>query len=212
MEENKRDLKMIIKETAERVKALIPDRVKELLQIKKFQGYLVLGAGAALLLIYLVFALIPKWSFFNKTLSDIKDLKEKISLVDGRIGRIDVLTNKLEKLTSEIESYSDGLPEQKELPQFLEELSLTAEESGVKILSITPAPPSKVDKSGEYYREAPIVITAESGYHELGDFISNLEESERFITIEDLLIRSDVKIPRKHKVTINLKTYVYIAS
>jgi len=211
MEENKRDLKMIIKEAVERVNALIPGQIKELMRIKKFQEYLVLGTAAALVLIYLVFALIPKWSFFNRTLREIKDLKAKIMMVDGRISKIDVLTDKLEELTSEIESYSDGLPEQKELPEFLEELSLTAEASRVKILSITPSPVEKGDERGEYYKEAPIVITAESGYHELGDFISKLEMSERFITIEDLLVRSDIKIPRKHKVTINLKTYVYIA-
>ncbi len=211
MEENKRDLRAAIASGWGSLEKFIPDRIKKLFTAKEYRGYLVLAIAGVILFVYLISAVIPKLVFFGKTSLEIKDLKAKIELVDSRIGRIDVLTKKLEKLTTEISGYSDGLPEQKELSKFIEELSLTAKASGVKILSITPAEPKDIGKSGEYYREVPIEITAESGYHELASFIGDMEESKRFVTIEDLLITSDVKNPRKHDITVKLKTYVYVA-
>jgi len=211
MEENKRDLKASVIRALGKIEEVIPARIKKLFTAKEYRGYLVIAAAGVLLFVYLVSAVIPKLVFFGKTSLEIKDLKARIELVDSRIGRIDVLTKKLEKLTTEISGYSDGLPEQKELPEFIEELSLTAKASGVKILSITPAEPKDSGKSGAYYKEVPIEITAETGYHELASFIGDLEGSERFVTIEDLLIKSDVKNPRTHDITIKLKTYVYVA-
>jgi len=195
-----------------KLKALIPPRVKELLENERVRPYLVLGTAAGILLMYLLFAVIPNWSFFVKTSREIEDLKTNIDLVDSRIQRIDVLAKNKKVLSEELESYSGGLPSRQEIPEFLEELSGTAKTSGVKILSITPARGKDADKDEQktevYYKDVPIVITAQSGYHELGHFISNLEESKRFITIEDLSIKSDLRTPREHSVTINLKTYV----
>lgn len=211
MEENKRDLKASVIRGLEKIEKFIPDRIKELFTAKEYRGYMILAIAGVILFVYLISAVIPKLIFLGKTSREIKELETNIELVDSRIGRIDVLTKKLEKLTTEINGYSVGLPEQKELPEFIEELSLTAKSSGVKILSITPEEPKDIEKAGEYYKEVPIGITAESGYHELASFINNLEGSERFVTIEDLFIKSDVKSPRKHDITIKLKTYVYVA-
>ncbi|MBL7072279.1 MAG: type 4a pilus biogenesis protein PilO [Candidatus Omnitrophica bacterium] len=211
MEENKRDFRASIADGLGKIEKFIPDRIKKLFTAKEYRGYMILAIAGIILFVYLISAVIPKLVFLGKTSIEIKDLKAKIELVDSRIGRIDVLTKKFEKLTTEINGYSVGLPEQKELPEFIEELSLTAKTSGVKILSITPKEPKDIEKAGEYYKEVPIEITAESGYHELASFIGNLEGSKRFVTIEDLLIKSDVKDPRKHDITIKLKTYVYVA-
>jgi len=56
----------------------------------------------------------------------------------------------------------------------------------------------------------PIMITAKSGYHQLGNFISNLENEKRIINIEDLQIKYDASSPRMHNVVIMMKTYVSI--
>ena len=104
------------------------------------------------------------------------------------------------------------LPDEKDIPDFLQDLAATAKSSDVQILSVTPHGFVKDGKSGkdEYYSEMPVVITAKSGYHQLGSFISSLEHGERFVTVEDLDIKYDSQNPRRSNVRMVLKTYVAV--
>ncbi|RKY42967.1 MAG: hypothetical protein DRP85_01175 [Candidatus Makaraimicrobium thalassicum] len=194
-------------------KAVIPDKVKELLGDEQVRMYLVLGVTLALVVLYSVFAIIPGFFDLSRASREVARLNKKIDFVVTHVKRLDEMTERLKALKMELEDYSRGLPEQKEIPEFLEGLSSIARTSSVKILSITPSALKTVaegKKSGGYYREMPIVITAKSGYHELGHFISNLETGERFITIENLRIQHDSRFPRRHSVRIVLKTYVSV--
>ena len=97
------------------------------------------------------------------------------------------------------------------MPRFLQGLAGIARKSNVKILSVTPhklTTKSKGKESGQYYGTMPVVITAKSGYHQMGQFINDLEEGGRFVTVEDVQIQYDNNFPRKHNVKMVLKTYV----
>jgi len=160
--------------------------------------------------LYALLVVIPGTRNFLKKKSEVAVLKEQIDSVTDRVNRIESMTEKLDSLNTELEGYSGGLPDQKEIPELLEGLASIAKVSGVKILSITPLDLKESDDRDAkgYYKEMPITITAESGYHQLGQFISNLEEGSRFISIEDLRIQSNEASPRRHDVNLTLKTYV----
>ncbi|MFH1394942.1 MAG: type 4a pilus biogenesis protein PilO [Candidatus Omnitrophota bacterium] len=194
------------------LKTITPDKIKELFAEEKFRTYFVAAFASILAVVYIFIAIIPKCSLLSKTSREIRDFQTNIDLVENRIRRLDALTKKLSDVSAELESYAKGLPAKKDLPAFLEELSLLAKSSGIKILSITPAviayTKESVPSEKGYYREVPIIITAESGYHQLGYFISSLERSKRFITITDLKIKGNERSPRKHDVRISLNTYV----
>ncbi|MFH1799009.1 MAG: type 4a pilus biogenesis protein PilO [Candidatus Omnitrophota bacterium] len=191
---------------------LTPEKIKEILKNPKVRKYIILGCILIFGFFYMVFMGLGKFSSLSKVLLRVKELKNNIELADNRGRRLDVMTKKLEELKAELEAYSQGIPDQKDLPEFLEELSSVAESSNVKILSITPSDlkPLVKESGSAYYREIPIVITAKSGYHELGYFISDLETSKRFITIAGLRMRYNPKTPRKHDVKMILKTYVSV--
>ena len=97
------------------------------------------------------------------------------------------------------------------LEKFLEELSQVAKASNVKILSITPMETKKTEEGDNpYYSVMLVKITAKSGYHQLGGFVSSLENGKRFIEIEDIIIKNDEGFPRRHDVEMVLKTYVSV--
>jgi len=183
-------------------------RIKEI--VKQNKMYVVLGVTVVVAGIYLFLFIFPAFSKFLTVHREVQNLKDEIELVNGRVKMINNMTEKLEALELELESYSKGLPGQKEIPEFLEELSSVAKVSGVKILSITPSElkEAKSVEAREYYGEMPVFITAESGYHQLGFFINNIESGERFILVEDLNIQHNAESPRKHDVMLTLKTYV----
>lgn len=195
------------------LKSINLDQIKDLLSDEKTRIQLAFGVTAALALLYLTFAVVPKFFSLAETAREIKQLNANIDLVNSRVKRLDEMTRNLKTLRAEVKGYAKGLPGKKEIPRFLEELSQMAKKSGVKILSITPEEietpePGKTQEGVEYYREMPILVTAKSGYHQLGHFINDLEEGERFVTIKDIRIQTDTKFPRKHNIKIILKTYV----
>ena len=187
------------------------EKIKTFLADEQNRSYVILGGAILIALIYILFLIGPKFGDLTRVSRTARDLKNKINLVNSRLERIDEMKAKLELLKKEQQGYATQLPEEKEVPRFLQGLADTARKSNVKIQSVTPheLTTKPADKgSGQYYGAMPVVITAKSGYHQLGYFVNNLEEGGRFITVEDVKIQYDNNFPRKHNVKMILKTYV----
>ena len=110
-----------------------------------------------------------------------------------------------------MERYEKTLPAEQEIPSLLETLSRMAKSSNIKISALTPV--SGSGKGGETthtYREIPILISAKSGYHELGQFLSAMENSDRFMKVVDIDIRANNTTPRKHDVELLICTYILL--
>lgn len=188
-------------------------KIKEYFEDEQKRSYAVFGVTLIAIVLYITFAIIPKVNEFTGDLRRVSDLNDKISLVNSRVKRLSQMNKRLTEMKKEHRSYAKLLPPQKDIPELLEKFASVAKKSNVTIESITPYEfVSTKSKKGDnrYYREMPILITAKSGYHQLGDFLSSLEQTNRFIAIEDLRIRYDSRTPRKHNVRMVLKTYVSV--
>lgn len=187
------------------------DKIKEFLSDEQKRSYAIIGAALFMLVIYIAFLIIPTFGSLARVSRTAGDLKKKIDLVNSRLEHIDEMRVKLETLKKEQSGYGTQLPDEKEIPRFLEGLADVAKESNVNIQSVTPheltAKPED-QGTGKYYGAMPVVITAKSGYHQLGHFINDLEEGGRFITVEDVKIQYDNNFPRKHNVQMVLRIYV----
>jgi type IV pilus assembly protein PilO len=187
------------------------EKLKELArdpQLKRyFQGIVVLAGG----LVYLVLLVIPTFIALAATVTSVKDLGVKIDTVEKEVSRAIVMKKHLDEVKADLEQKAKRLPVKKEITALLEGFASMAKMADVKILSITPFDLKKVEGAGEtanYYREMPIKITAKSGYHQLGRFISQIENEQRIMIIDNLEIFYDPAAPRLHNVVIMLKTYV----
>ncbi len=192
---------------------IVPSKLKVLLEDEVSRQKVIVGGALVFAVLYTLFAIVPAFSGFVRTRKEIGVTRDKIDLVNTRLNNIDKMKDNLTVLKKELKSYAKGLPDEKGVSKFLEDLSVIAKYSRVKILSITPYALKTVqtgEKGNVYYREMPIVITANSGYHQLGQFISNLESGERFVTIEEVRIQNNIKYPRMHTIRIVLKTYVSV--
>ncbi|HNX91150.1 MAG TPA: type 4a pilus biogenesis protein PilO [Candidatus Omnitrophota bacterium] len=189
------------------------EQIKVLWKDKLIRKYMLGGVVLFVALFYFLFILIPQFAALAKVSFDINEMTKKIKIVNDKANNIGALENKLKQTKEQYEKESKYFPAQKEITGLLEGFAAVATKSEVKILSITPYDLKPIDKSGgemKYYREMPIMITAKSGYHQLGNFISNLENEKRIINIEDLQIKYDASSPRMHNVVIMMKTYVSI--
>ena len=62
---------------------------------------------------------------------------------------------------------------------------------------------------GDFYSTLPILMEVKGGYHELANFISDLAQMPRIVTVEDLEITADEEGILTSSLV--LKTYSYLA-
>lgn len=179
----------------------------------KKQMMLLVGlASLVIVVLYVNFICIPQFMDFFATLQKGSALKTELSQTEDAVSKITTLRSDLDKYRNKVSDCEKMLPAQQEIPSLLEDLSAMAKSSNVKIVGITPMLP-KEDKTQKdrIYQEIPIVINAKSGYHELGRFIHNLENSDRFMKVADIEIKANRTTPKKHDVELLVLTYVLLA-
>lgn len=170
---------------------------------------LMVSLGVVVFILYISYIFLPQVAndinMIGKTIGIIGDLKEARSLIAQR----DELKKKAELYNEKIELYEKKLPAQQEIPSFLENLSKMARSANITIIGIMPVT-LKPQKEIRYqvYQEMPILISAKSGYHELGRFLNNLEDGGRFIKVVDINIKADTATPKKQDVELMVYTYV----
>ncbi len=186
-------------------------QIKGLFKDPEVRKYSIVGGTLLLCLLYFIFLIIPQFITVAKVSRQGGDLRANIETVENRSRRIDDMRKRLESLKEELGKHSKHLPAEKAMPKLLEGFASIAKQSNVRILSITPSRLRTAEGSEElrqYYYEMPVKITAKSGYHQLGRFISSLEKGKRIIVIDDLQIWYDKNTPRMHNVIVMVKTYV----
>ena len=189
------------------------EKLKMLWKDKLVRRYILGGIVLFLSLGYFLAIVIPQLAFVARTSIEANDLKRKIKIIEDKISNIGKMREKLDGLNKQFEREAKYFPAQKEITGLLEGFADVATRSEVKILSITPYELKMIDSpdpQSKFYREMPIMITGKSGYHQLGNFISNLQQEKRILNIEDLQIRYDSSSPRMHDVMIMIKTYISV--
>jgi type IV pilus assembly protein PilO len=160
-------------------------------------------------ILYVNFILIPQVSGVAGSLMKMSGAQARLNGAQADAARIQALRDSMASVSEKVELYEKMLPAEKEIPSLLENLSAMAKSSGVKIVGITPVSlqeESRVKK--QVYKEIPIQISAKSGFHELGAFLSNLEGADRFMKVSDIQIKSNSSSPKKHDVELMVLTYV----
>jgi Tfp pilus assembly protein PilO len=160
-------------------------------------------------ILYISYIFLPQVTndinIIGKTIGIMGELKEARSLIAQR----DDLKKKAELYNEKIELYEKKLPAQQEIPSFLENLSKMARSANITIIGIIPVTLKlQKERRSQVYQEMPILITAKSGYHELGRFLNNLEDGPRFIKVVDINIKADAVAPKKQDVELVVYTYV----
>ena len=187
---------------------LKPEELKQMLKDPEIRKYVIGGGIFLFCLVYFFLILVPQFVGFAKISMQVSEAKNKLYAVENRIKRTPEMGAKSAKMKEEIKKDTKQLSREKEIPALLEWLATLARDSGVKIVSVTPGQLGPSESGSKYYKEMPVNITAKSGYHELGTFVSSLESGNRVVVIDNVTIQYDGSTPRAHNVNMVIKTYV----
>jgi len=178
---------------------------------KKQTAILITLVAVAAFILYLNLMLIPQLSLLGDNFKKIARLDSDLRGAERDVSTIGNLERGISVYDEKIEQYVKMLPAEKEIPALLENLASMARDANVRIVAITPVTGKETEgEKGRIYLEMPIQISAKSGFHELGRFMSSLESSGRFMKVLDIEIRGNPSTPKRHDVDLLLTTYVLV--
>lgn len=176
---------------------------------------LMLGGILVFLFLVIYFRLLlgPAVGKMRLLRSQVVELEQRLKTTRSALARVAEIEKETARLRQFAEKSKSRLPNRSELPELLEHLSKTAEKSKVKIIEILPTKAETTQVNGTpaaegLYEELPIAFSARSGYHELGTFLNQLENSERIFTVKDIEIKSDTSDQKRHHVRLVVGTFV----
>jgi len=176
---------------------------------KKTQVFILIGLVSVLaVIIYFSFILMPQVDRVFEAVGQASKIGADLKEAQYNISNIPKFKASIAAYEEKIDRYEKMLPTEQEIPALLENLSGMAKNSNIKIVGIMPVI-TKEDKTKKaaIYQEKPILINAKSGYHELGKFLSSMENADRFMKVSDIQIKAGVQSSKRHDVELTVLTY-----
>ncbi len=140
-----------------------------------------------IILVLILFFRFPYTSNQNK----IKALEEKRNSLQIKVqeaeaakARLPELQARIARLEAEWEIAKEMLPQEKEIPKLIQQISNSGTKAGVSFLLFKPSGP--VPKQN--YSEIPVQIKVACGYHQLGKFLSNIGNLSRIVNVPSIRI------------------------
>lgn len=104
-----------------------------------------------------------------------------------------------------LEALKVRLPNEKEIPPLYRTLSEAALKAGLDVALFQPKEP----RTRDYYSEVPITISAEGGYHQVGEFFERVASLPRVVNVAELKLTGLSKGRRPLRADLTLATYMY---
>jgi len=153
----------------------------------------------------------PTIDSLGKTWPEVSNLAARLSLAKNNIAAIGQRKLQIEDLRGKLASFNKKFSSKQEISSLLKELSNLAKNSDLKIISIKPhsaVSSTQTDLSAGMYQKFPISINALCGYHQLGKFLTRLENADTFMRVADIRITANPQDSTEHMVFILVNTYV----
>lgn len=162
---------------------------------QKQTGFAQLSTGVKLLMLFLMLGVITAIYYFSLHMS----LAEEIDNAEQRYAQLqrDLVAARQRqeeylRLTQELAARAEidrqnkrVLPEDPEIPAFLQDLNRLAELSGLAFQLVEPRP----EEQAEMYTRIPVSLRLSGQYHQLAKFFFNVSKLDRAVNMENVHLR-----------------------
>ncbi|MFO8048548.1 MAG: type 4a pilus biogenesis protein PilO [Desulfosudaceae bacterium] len=140
---------------------------------------------AALVLLIAGFVLLS----FKPQLSEIKQVEQEIQTTEKQLqsakrkaAQLDSLKEEWTSKAAQFEEVMDALPDKKEIPSLLEDISAAGKNSGLDFQAFTP----KSEVAKDFYAEIPVAINVIGSYDRMQLFFEKVANMSRVVNIKDI--------------------------
>jgi type IV pilus assembly protein PilO len=146
----------------------------------------------ALLVVLVVLLLAGYWfAFFNAKQQELAGANERLGQLQNELAENRTLAAdlprfkaELERLRGELKEALRQLPNGKELPGLLTDITTLGKNAGLEFKALIPQ--AEVDKG--FYAEVPINIELIGGFHELATFFDELSRLDRIVNVTNFSV------------------------
>ena len=152
-------------------------------------------------------------NFLYPQIEEKKRLEQDYRAAIQELDKLTAIKNNIEKTRQEYAALQDNLqkvltqmPEQKDIPNLLRQVSQIGQETKLRIKSFTPREAAAKD----FYLEVPFELKYSGGYHSMGYFLDGIRRLDRIIHVTSFTLEGKGAPPKTMlEGTCTAKTYVY---
>ncbi len=120
----------------------------------------------------------------DKLESELQDLQVELEKAEAYAARYDEFKEELRQVDLQLKEALKKLPEEREIPNLLDQINESVLDAGLSITSFVP----QAQTAKEFYSEVPVQLTMGGGYHHLATFADVIGKMERIVTLRDIKI------------------------
>jgi type IV pilus assembly protein PilO len=135
-----------------------------------------------------VIAFLYLYAFFIPRMNEIKMEKLELSKLAKELNESKAITRDLEKFKEQVQKLNEELktaltqlPNEKEIPEILKNISSLGKESNLEFTLFKPKP----EEPQQFYAKVPIELIALGNYHNIGIFFDKVSKLPRIINVVD---------------------------
>ena len=163
-----------------------------------FAGVVVLLSAIFYFLVYL-----PKNEETIRISNEINSLQSMLASARSQIRKMNEVEAGLKDVEEKFQAALALLPEQREIPSLLKNITITGRDAGLNFLLFSPLP--EVIK--EFYIEIPVAIEVQGNFNEAVTFFDEVGRMERIVTIDEVNMTPEKPLSTRLKTTCKAITY-----
>lgn len=138
-----------------------------------------------ILLAYYVFVLGPRMTRTADTRARIAEMLDERDRKTLETARLADREQEVADLDRQLESAVTRLPDQKEIPELLSNISSLGRDSGLDILVFRQKP----EGYQEFYAEVPVDMQVRGTYHQVASFFDEVSQLDRIVNVSNIILR-----------------------
>ena len=147
----------------------------------------------------------PKVKIIDKLKTEQETLETRVVRAKAKARQLKHFQDKLKKAQTEFKIAVKKLPEKKEIPSLLSNVSQSGHDSGLEFLLFEP----KAERTKEFYAEIPVSIIVTGNYHKTALFFDKVTRLHRIVNIDDIKMTT-IKGSGELKTSCTAVTYKFV--
>ncbi len=147
---------------------------------------IIVAVPVLILLAYYVFVLGPRTSRTSELRLRIGEMLEERDRKTLETARLADREQEVADLDRQLETAITRLPDQKEIPELLSNISSLGRDSGLDILVFRQKP----EGYQEFYAEVPVDMQVRGTYHQVASFFDEVAKLDRIVNVSNIVLRN----------------------
>lgn len=162
------------------------DLLEKFFELETRQRMLV-GAGLIVLVfgVYWYFVLSGRRAETATVAAKVVDLRDQRNSKQKLVANMGQLQETVRELGAQLKQAEAQLPDSKEIPDLLSNISSAGRDSGLEMISFR----QKAEQLRDFYAEVPVEVAVRGNYHQVATFFDRVGKLDRIVNVGDIAIQ-----------------------